>query len=207
MEDYNGRFLVRMPRELHERLAQAAKDNNTSLNQYIVYLLSKNEFSIQDAPKSNSNTSLNLYINMKEDANMAQTTESGRRGNEVGRLIGKAVAVELSMRLEEGSNKGIFKKRKAVIKSARIGNSQFGVTNRMLQEIQDIILAKEITENSFELYWVDCQKLINTGKPTASKGSSAGKVTNFSVTTAISAGELIGQVFIELPYPPNSKPR
>lgn len=147
---------------------------------------------------------MKFCFNITEDNNMAQTTESGRRGNEIGRLIGQAVAVKLGIQLKKGSNKGAFNGGKAVIKSARIGNSQFGITNRMLDEIQVVILAKETLENSFNLYKVDCKKLIGSGKPTASKGNSAGKVTNFSVSSAISAGELIGQIIIELPYPPNS---
>lgn len=39
-EDYSGKLVVRMPRELHGRLAAAAKRNDTSLNQFIVYALS-----------------------------------------------------------------------------------------------------------------------------------------------------------------------
>lgn len=38
-EDYSGRFVVRLPRLLHRQLAEAAKENNTSLNQYVTYLL------------------------------------------------------------------------------------------------------------------------------------------------------------------------
>jgi len=39
-EDYSGRLALRMPRELHSRLARAAEANDTSLNQFIVYALS-----------------------------------------------------------------------------------------------------------------------------------------------------------------------
>lgn len=39
-EGYSGKLVVRMPRELHARLAHAAKQNDTSLNQFIVYALS-----------------------------------------------------------------------------------------------------------------------------------------------------------------------
>lgn len=204
MDRLKGKFLLRMPAELHEKLMQSAEKNNISLNQYIVYLLSKSEYSLDSLTMARTNTSLNQYLIKEENSNMSQSTESGRRGNEVGRIVGQAVAVKLDIELEEGSNKGVYNGRKAVIKSARIDNSQFGVTNRMLQEIQDVILAKEVSENNFELYRVDYQNLINTGKPTASKGSSASKVTNFSVSTAVSAGELIGQIFIELPYPPHN---
>jgi predicted RNase H-like HicB family nuclease len=36
---YSGKVLVRMPRTLHSQLAEAAKMDGASLNQYIVYLL------------------------------------------------------------------------------------------------------------------------------------------------------------------------
>ena len=39
-EDYSGKLVLRMPRELHARLARAARENDTSLNQFIVYALS-----------------------------------------------------------------------------------------------------------------------------------------------------------------------
>jgi len=39
-EHYSGKLVVRMPRELHARLAAGAKRNDTSLNQFIVYALS-----------------------------------------------------------------------------------------------------------------------------------------------------------------------
>ena len=38
-EDYSGKLVLRMPRELHARLARVAKANDTSLNQFIVYAL------------------------------------------------------------------------------------------------------------------------------------------------------------------------
>jgi hypothetical protein len=36
----SGKVLLRMPRRLHAQLAQSAKQEDVSLNQYIVYLLS-----------------------------------------------------------------------------------------------------------------------------------------------------------------------
>lgn len=38
-EDYSGRFVMRIPKELHRYLAKRAADNNISLNQYVQYLL------------------------------------------------------------------------------------------------------------------------------------------------------------------------
>ena len=37
---HSGKVLLRMPRRLHAQLARAAKQEDVSLNQYIVYLLS-----------------------------------------------------------------------------------------------------------------------------------------------------------------------
>lgn len=39
--DYSGKLMLRIPRNLHRELAQEAKENGVSLNQYAVYKLSK----------------------------------------------------------------------------------------------------------------------------------------------------------------------
>jgi antitoxin HicB len=38
-ETYSGKFLVRVPKELHRTIAKKAKENGSSLNQYITYLI------------------------------------------------------------------------------------------------------------------------------------------------------------------------
>ncbi|MEM6753700.1 MAG: type II toxin-antitoxin system HicB family antitoxin [Cyanobacteria bacterium P01_C01_bin.38] len=38
--NYSGKLLLRMPKTLHHRLAEAAQKEGVSLNQYIVFLLS-----------------------------------------------------------------------------------------------------------------------------------------------------------------------
>ena len=40
---YSGKFLVRLPKSLHAELARKAQQENISLNQYVVYLLTKRE--------------------------------------------------------------------------------------------------------------------------------------------------------------------
>ena len=45
LEKYSGQFKLRLPRSLHRQLAQASKKEGVSMNQYCVYLLSK-EFSV-----------------------------------------------------------------------------------------------------------------------------------------------------------------
>lgn len=38
-ETYSGKFIVRIPKELHRKIAKKAKENNSSLNQFVLYLL------------------------------------------------------------------------------------------------------------------------------------------------------------------------
>lgn len=38
-ENYSGKFLTRVPKELHRILVQRAKQNNSSLNQYLQYII------------------------------------------------------------------------------------------------------------------------------------------------------------------------
>lgn len=40
-KDYSGQFKIRMPKSLHKKLAERAKREGISLNQYCVYLLSE----------------------------------------------------------------------------------------------------------------------------------------------------------------------
>ena len=40
-KQYSGKLLLRIPKELHKELAELAKQNGVSLNQYAVYKLSK----------------------------------------------------------------------------------------------------------------------------------------------------------------------
>ncbi len=39
--DYSGRLMLRIPKELHKQLVEAAKANGVSLNQYALYKLAK----------------------------------------------------------------------------------------------------------------------------------------------------------------------
>jgi len=41
-EDYSGRFVLRIPKELHKQLVVAANENQISLNQFTTYLLAAN---------------------------------------------------------------------------------------------------------------------------------------------------------------------
>lgn len=39
--EYGGKLMLRIPKELHRQLAEAAKENGVSLNQYALYKLAK----------------------------------------------------------------------------------------------------------------------------------------------------------------------
>ena len=43
METYSGQFKLRLPRSLHRALAEHSQKEGVSMNQYCVYLLSKND--------------------------------------------------------------------------------------------------------------------------------------------------------------------
>lgn len=43
VEDYSGQFKLRMPKSLHKSLAEHSKQEGISMNQYCLYLLSKND--------------------------------------------------------------------------------------------------------------------------------------------------------------------
>ena len=42
LEDYSGQFKLRIPKTLHKELAEKSKEEGISMNQYCLYLLSRN---------------------------------------------------------------------------------------------------------------------------------------------------------------------
>lgn len=42
LENYSGQFKLRIPKSLHRQIAKQARDEGISMNQYCVYLLSRN---------------------------------------------------------------------------------------------------------------------------------------------------------------------
>jgi antitoxin HicB len=43
IDEYSGQFILRIPKSLHKSLAEHSKKEGVSMNQYCVYLLSKND--------------------------------------------------------------------------------------------------------------------------------------------------------------------
>ena len=50
LSEYSGQFKLRMPKSLHRSLSVNAKKEGISMNQYCIYLLSKNDASHQASP-------------------------------------------------------------------------------------------------------------------------------------------------------------
>lgn len=49
LEDYSGQFKLRLPKSLHKELTEKSKQEGISMNQYCLYLLSKNSsFNAED---------------------------------------------------------------------------------------------------------------------------------------------------------------
>jgi len=46
LEDYSGQFKLRLPKSLHRELVEKSKHEGISMNQYCLYLLSKNSSSV-----------------------------------------------------------------------------------------------------------------------------------------------------------------
>ena len=52
LDYYSGQFKLRIPKSLHRSLAEHAKEEGISMNQYCVYLLSKNDALYAKKPKN-----------------------------------------------------------------------------------------------------------------------------------------------------------
>lgn len=52
LDHYSGQFKLRIPKSLHRSLAEHAKEEGISMNQYCVYLLSKNDALYAKKPKN-----------------------------------------------------------------------------------------------------------------------------------------------------------
>lgn len=58
---YSGKFIIRIPSMLHRHLSEEAKRNNTTLNQYCIYLLSR-EFYSEKTDNQNDNMKLTHIV-------------------------------------------------------------------------------------------------------------------------------------------------
>lgn len=52
LEGYSGQFKLRLPKSLHKELAEKSKHEGISMNQYCLYLLSKNSSTVTESRKT-----------------------------------------------------------------------------------------------------------------------------------------------------------
>jgi len=52
LDNYSGQFKLRLPKSLHKELAERSKHEGVSMNQYCLYLLSKNSSTIVESGKT-----------------------------------------------------------------------------------------------------------------------------------------------------------
>jgi|GEM_PF-4173005 hypothetical protein len=129
---------------------------------------------------------------------MPQDANSGRYGNTTGRLIARKVAEFLGTTLVKASNECLYNSKVTVIKSTKYRNNKIGITKKMLERVEQVILASQHTaDGNFTLYTVSMKDILDFGTETRSKGASKDKVICFTVPKAIKYGSRVGDVEID----------
>ena len=67
-KEYSGRFVLRIPKQLHRHLAQESKKNDSTLNQYCLYLLTRKSYlnTIQEEITEIKNEIKSVFKHIKE---------------------------------------------------------------------------------------------------------------------------------------------
>ena len=87
---------------------------------------------------------------------MPQDRNTGAAANQFGRKAAMIISDLIgAKRLSKASNEVLYDGRRAVIKSAHLGNNYIGVTLKMLERIDVIIAAFENTDGHYDLYTLD----------------------------------------------------
>ncbi len=139
-----------------------------------------------------------LKIYLSEEDTIVQNRETGRIANRIGRYIAGKIAESLGTELiSENSNECEYDGSRCVIKTARSGNNLFGITKRMHERLDNVLLAVESKLNNFDVYIIEMETLLSRCATTG-ENSGKGKVTSYAVYDAISLGKKIRTVEIDL---------
>jgi len=65
VEEYSGRFVLRLPKSLHAKVVKAAEDEGTSLNQYLVMLISAG-YEVNNISKMINSLKNEIALNLRE---------------------------------------------------------------------------------------------------------------------------------------------
>ena len=84
---------------------------------------------------------------------MSQNRETGAAANQFGKQTARKIAALLKVkRVSNVSNEVLYESKRAVIKSAHLGNGYIGVTLKMLERIKLVIAVFETIDGNFDLY-------------------------------------------------------
>jgi len=108
---------------------------------------------------------------------MTQDQTSGVAGNEFGRANAKRLAAVLGAALTRpGTNEARWEGKLVALKSAAQHTTSIGVTYLMLNRVDEVVAAFELSDGTFDVFVLSSAAFRSAMRPTRSKGSSAGRV-------------------------------
>lgn len=125
-------------------------------------------------------------------------SEKGRNANRMGRYIAQEIAFEVGAKLKnKASNECIYENEKSVIKTSRLGNNLFGITKKMHERLESVILAVETNLHYFDVYYIPMDMLLKYCTTTGDN-SGKGKVISYNVYDAMKIGKKIKGIETDL---------
>lgn len=125
-------------------------------------------------------------------------SEKGRNANRMGRYIAREIASEVGAKLKNKvSNECIYENEKSVIKTSRLGNNLFGITKKMHERLESVILAVETNLHYFDVYYIPMDMLLKYCTTTGDN-SGKGKVISYNVYDAMKIGKKIKGIETDL---------
>jgi hypothetical protein len=128
---------------------------------------------------------------------MPQDKDTGAAGDAFGRDTARKVAKAIGATMARpGSNEADRAGRRIVIKCAKAGNNQVGVTYSMLARLDAVIAAFQRSDSRFDLYELASAVYQQQMSPTRSLGSFQGKGGMVSRATFESLGKHLGTISV-----------
>ena len=128
---------------------------------------------------------------------MTQDSKSGAEASRWGRETARKIAAAIGASTPTStSNECLFEGRRVVIKCAAPKTSSVGVTYLMLERISEVIGAFQLEGAIFDVWSLPTAVVLETLRPTASRGASAGKVGIVSRATFYEKGKNVQRVTI-----------
>ena len=104
---------------------------------------------------------------------MPQDRASGAAGRAYGLLMGRVIANLLGAeQLKVGANEARWQGKRVVIKACAIGNASFGITEAMLERLDDALLAAEREDGSVVVTSLPVDRFRATMRDSRSAGAN-----------------------------------